>query len=386
MDRAIAHVDLDAFFASVEEVLQPALRGRPIVVGGSGSPGRDTRGVVSSASYAARVCGVRSAMPLAQARRLCPHAVFLPVRHEVYEAHSRRAMYLLQRASPFVEQVSIDEAFVDLSESSWERSIRVARELQRAMRGETGLSASVGLSTTKLVAKIASDERKPAGFTVVAPGDEAAFLAPLPITRLWGVGPKTAEKLRLLGLRTNGDLAAAPEETLRRALGPGGADLRGRAQGVDQTPLQTSRQARSISAEYTFGRDTLDGAEVEHRMRVLGEGVASALRRQRLSGGTLTLKLRYRTFETLVRSATLLVPTDEAGRIVATALQLLRRVWMGQTPIRLVGVGVHGLVSAGRLQPSLFDAPNAPDRKLAGTLDRIRDRFGCAAVRRGVGP
>lgn len=385
MWRAIVHVDLDAFFASVEEILRPELRGKPIVVGGSGAPSRDSRGVVSSASYAARAFGVRSAMPLLRAQRLCPHAVFLPVRHEVYGEHSRRVMDVLHRASPYVEQVSIDEAFLDLSNTSWERSVSDARELQRAIFRETGLTASVGLSTSKLVAKIASDEHKPNGFTVVAPGTEADFLAPLPIERLWGVGPRTAEKLHMLGLRAIGDLAAAPDETLRRILGPSGPDLRQRARGVDHSPLQLSRPARSISAEHTFPRDTLDGREIERRLRVLADAVAASLRRQQLASKTVTLKVRYRTFETLLRSTTLLVPTDQASQIFAAALQLLRRMWMGQTPIRLVGVGVHGLAPAGRIQPTLFDAPNPLDARLSGTIDRIRDRFGPDAIRRGAG-
>src|SRR5579859_862880 len=287
MPRAILHVDLDAFFASVEELLRPELRGTRIIVGGDGSPDGGARGVVSSASYPARQFGVRSAMPLATARRLCPDAVVLPVRHDLYARSSRRVMELLRQFSPVVEQVSIDEAFLDLAGGSWERAVGDARAVREAIRLTIGLSASVGLATSKLVAKIASDERKPAGMTVVPPGTEAAFLAPLPVERLWGVGPRTAGRLHEIGLRRIGDLAAAPEPTLRRAMGRLSDELRNRAQGIDPSTLVASRPTRSISAEHTFGRDTADRAAVEARLRRLADDVAASLRRQHVRGRTV---------------------------------------------------------------------------------------------------
>ncbi len=379
MTRAIVHIDLDAFYASVEELLRPELRGRPVIIGGDPT----TRGVVASASYAARSYGVRSAQPLVVARRLCPDAIFLPVRHDMYREHSRRIMSILRETSPLIEQTSIDEAFVELSGVVWERAVEEARGLQRNIVERTGLSASAGVATSKLVAKVASDEHKPAGFTVIPPGNEASFLAPLSVERLWGVGPKTAERLHALGLRSIGDVAAAPRDVLTRAFGHSGADLQQRAWGRDGSPVETKRQTRSISAEHTFARDTGDRGEVEQRLRLLADDVSSSLRRQRLSGRTVTLKLRYRTFETVTRSSTVLLPTGRQEQITSVAIQLLRQTWTGQTAVRLVGIGIQNLVKGDIVQPSLFSEPDPPDAKVASAVDRIRQRFGRAAIQRG---
>jgi DNA polymerase-4 len=382
MERVILHVDLDAFFVSVEELLRPELRGQPVVVGGDPSG----RGVVSSASYAARKFGVRSAMPVSQALRLCPQAICLPTRHDLYQHHSKLVMLALQRWSHLIEQISIDEAYLDISGVPWDRAVADAHTLQSTILNDHGLSASIGLATSKLVAKIASDEQKPRGLTVVAPGNEAAFLAPMPVERLWGVGPKTAERLHQLGLRSIGDVARAPEETLRREFGSMGADLRERAVGIDASPIVTERPMRSMSAEHTFGHDTTDKDEIEKRVRLLSDTVAAGLRRHHLLARTVVMKLRYRTFETVTRSATMLIPTNREQAIAAIALRLLQETWSGLTPIRLIGVGVHHPDASGIVQPTLFDAIELDDARVATAFDSIRDRFGPQAIWRGRRP
>jgi DNA polymerase-4 len=262
--RAIVHLDLDAFFAAVEALDNPSLAGRPVVVGGR----PEERGVVASASYPARVFGVRSAMPMSRALALCPEAIVLPARHHVYRDYSRRVMDILHEATPLVEQASIDEAYLDLTEqvSSYDEAIDLARALQQRVREEIGLSSSLGVATNKLVAKVASDQNKPGGLTVVRPGDEASFLAPLPVRVLLGVGPVTAQKLAEMGVPTVGQLAQVPEQALQARFGSHGAAMARQARGIDETPVITEYEVKSLSQERTFRRDLVGAEALEQEL------------------------------------------------------------------------------------------------------------------------
>ena len=273
--RAIVHLDLDAFFAAVEVLEDPSLAGKPVVVGGR----PEDRGVVSSASYEARQFGVRSAMPTYRALALCPHAVLRPPRHDVYRPYSRRVMAVLNAASALVEQTSIDEAYVDLTAqvTTWGDAAGIARDLQRQVRDEVGLSASLGVASNKLVAKVASDYDKPGGLTVVRPGKEAAFLAPLPVRVLWGVGPVTAARLAEIGVETVGDLAAADSTELARRFGAHGADMTSRARGVDNRQVVTGHEVKSVSQERTFRHDLVRADDVHRHLWSLSQGVAHRL-------------------------------------------------------------------------------------------------------------
>lgn len=374
--RHILHVDLDAFFASVEELLQPELRGKPLAVGGP--PGR---GVIASASYPARRYGVRSAMPTSQALRLCPSLILLPPRRGVYAHFSRRVMDLLAEYSPLLEQVSIDEAFLDLTgcELRWGDAPSIVRTIQKRILEEVGLSASLGLATSKLVAKIASDLEKPGGLVVVEPGTEATFLAPLEVERLWGVGPVTAARLRRLGIRTIGDLATYPERDLLSALGSHARELQTRALGIDHSQVLPVREAKSVSREVTFAQDVEEAEEVRATLFALSERVAEDLRRHGLEGRTITLKLRYPDFATLTRRRTLPHPTVLGQAIFRAAWDLFLDVW-DQRPLRLVGVGVTNLQPVGR-QLSFLPGPEDRWRRLAEVIDHLRERYGENALR-----
>jgi DNA polymerase IV len=376
--RTILHVDLDAFFASVEQRDHPELRGRPVIVGGGGP---DDRGVVSAASYEARKFGVHSAMPLRTAGRLCPNGVFLPVDGRRYQAASREVMAILRRFTPAVQPISIDEAFLDVTASRalFGDGEAIGRSIKAAVRDEVGLTASVGVATTKLVAKIGSDLRKPDGLVVVPPGDEAAFLAPLPISRLWGVGEKTALALRDFGVATIGDLAALPRDALERRFGKHGAALVDRAHGMDADPVATGEPAKSIGHEHTFDRDTAEREVIERTLLGMADGVAWRLRAAGLKAATITLKLRDSTFTTISRQTTLEVPADLTEPIYEAALELLGRELHGQR-IRLVGVTASNF--RDREQLALFGGDDPRRERAAAALDTIRRKYGERAVTR----
>jgi nucleotidyltransferase/DNA polymerase involved in DNA repair len=376
----ILHVDLDAFFAAVEQRDRPELRGRPVIVGGSDPT---QRGVVSAASYEARAFGVHSAMPLRTAYRLCPHGVFLPVDGRKYQAASREVMAILRRFTPQVQPISIDEAFLDVTASRalFGDGETIARAIKRTVHEEVGLTASVGVAATKLVAKIGSDLRKPDGLVVVPPGEEAAFLAPLPISRLWGVGEKTAAVLREFGVQTIGDLAALPPDALERRFGKHGAALVERAHGIDADPVATGDPAKSIGHEHTFGHDTADREVIERTLLGMADGVAWRLRAAGLKAATITLKLRDSSFATITRQVTLEVPGDLTEPIYEAALELLRRELHGQR-IRLVGVTASNF--RDREQLELFGTAEDPKRhQAAEAMDSIRRKYGERAVTRG---
>ncbi|HET7009258.1 MAG TPA: DNA polymerase IV [Anaerolineales bacterium] len=377
MSRTILHVDLDAFFCSVEEKLNPELRGKAFVVGGT----PQGRGVVASASYAARPFGVRSAMPTARALRLCPHLIVVPGRHGVYGEESERVMDILRDAAPVVEQISVDEAFLDVSDDP-RPGEQVARALREEIRKRCELPTSWGVAGSKLVAKIATEVGKPNGLIVVPRGGEAAFLAPLPVEMLWGVGPRTREQLVGLGLRTVGDLASQTPAWLSTHLGPHGIELAARARGEDDRPVEEGREARSMSNETTFARDVADPAELLRTLRALSDNVGSRLREAGLAGTTVRLKLRWPDFTTLTRQTRLPQPTDQDREIFAAAQGLFERVWKKGRAVRLIGVGVAHLGERLR-QLSLFDAAWQHDERLLAAVDAIRTRYGYDALRRG---
>jgi DNA polymerase-4 len=376
--RTILHVDLDAFFAAVEQRDRPELRGKPVIVGGGGP---NDRGVVSTASYEARVFGVHSAMPLRQAGRLCPHGIFVPVDGAKYQAVSRQVMAVLRRFTPSVEPVSIDEAFLDVTGSRrmFGDGEAIGRQIKDVVRTEVDLPISVGVATTKLVAKIASDLRKPEGLVVVEPGTEAEFLAPLAITRLWGVGAKSAAALREYGVRTIGDLAALPDDLLVRRFGKHGAAIGERARGIDADPVGDRDAAKSIGHEHTFDVDTSDRDVIERTLLAMSEGVAGRLRDSGVRASTITVKIRDTTFRTITRQRTLAAPTDLTEPIFRTALELARPEVRGLR-IRLLGVTASGLGEPDQIV--LFEADEPRSRRVVEAADEVRHRFGERAITR----
>lgn len=377
--RAIAHLDLDAFFASVEENLDPSLKGKPVIVGGG------ERGVVSTANYLARRYGVHSAMPMRTARRLCPHAVYLHGNFRAYKEYSRRLMSLLGEYSPLIEQVSLDEAFVDLTgtERLFGPVVKTARAIQRRVEEELDLSISVGLATNKLVAKVASDFEKPRGFTVVRPGDEAAFLAPLAVERLPGVGPAMLGQLRDRGVVTIGDLERVPENLMRLSFGEVGEMLARRARGEDPRPVTVREAVKSISRETTFEEDVGDSELLERTLFALTEDVCRRLRRHRLEARTVTVKIRYADFVTHTRSHTLSRPMDVDEVFFKEVLVLFRQGRKRRYRIRLLGVALTNFV-ARAWQDDLFDQELPLLRELDLRLDEIRAKYGKDAIRRGA--
>ncbi|MDQ3938362.1 MAG: DNA polymerase IV, partial [Chloroflexota bacterium] len=348
----ILHVDLDAFFAAVEQRDRPELRGKPVIVGGGGP---NDRGVVSAASYEARRFGVRSAMPLRTAAALCPAGIFVPVDGKRYAAVSRQVMAILRRFTPKLEQVSIDEAFLDASGTDrlFGTGADVARKIKAAISEEVQLTASVGVATNRLVAKIASDLRKPDGLVVVPAGEEAAFLAPLQIERLWGVGARTRQALADYGVQTIGDLAALPDDLLRRRFGSHGPELASRARGLDAAEVGGDAAAKSISQEHTFDVDTAEWDVLEGSLLALSEGVGSRLRATGMRCSTVAVKIRDSDFVTISRQRTLRDPTDLTDVIWRTAVALTRREVHGMR-VRLLGVAASGL--SDRQQLALFES------------------------------
>ncbi|MEO8208187.1 MAG: DNA polymerase IV [Chloroflexota bacterium] len=378
VDRTILHVDLDAFFAAVEQRDHPELKGKPVVVGMGGI---GDRGVVSAASYEARRFGVHSAMPIRTAKRLCPTCVFVPVNGAAYQRASREVMAILRRFTPQVEPVSIDEAFLDVTGSLalFGDGPVIGRLIKDAIQAELRLTASVGVAATKLVAKIASDLRKPDGLVVVPPGEESAFLAPLPIARLWGVGPATAGVLSDFGVVTIGDLAGLDRAALVRRLGQHGGTLVDRAHGLDADPVDDRGSAKSIGHEHTFDVDTSDPETLERTLLSMSEGVSGRLRSSGLKATTITVKVRDTAFQTVTRQTTLPEPTDMTDPIWRAALKLARAEMRGKR-IRLVGVTASGL--GLRDQLSLFEADDPKARRATEAADELRRRFGSRAITR----
>jgi DNA polymerase-4 len=377
--RVIAHLDFDAFFAAVEENLDPSLKGKPVVVGGG------ERGVVSTANYVARRYGVHSAMPVRTARRLCPHAVYLTGHYQAYKDYSRRLMAMLHGYSPLVEQMGIDEAYLDLTgtQKLFGSPVQTARLIQQRVADELNLSISVGLATNKLVAKVASDYRKPCGFTVVPPGKEAEFLAQLAVEKLPGVGPALLRQLRDRGVVTVGDLARVPPHLMKLSFGEWGELLACRARGEDPRRVTPREEVKSISREHTFEEDVGDISVLESTLVSLTEDVCRRLRHKRLEARTLTVKIRYSDFVTHTCSHTLSRSLDVDEIFFQEVLSLFRQGRKRRYHLRLLGVGLTNLVPRA-WQDDLFDQELPLLRELDLKLDTIRDKYGNDAVRRGA--
>jgi len=377
MPRTILHADLDAFYASVEVLDDPSLRGKPVIVGGD----RGTRGVVMAASYEARKFGVHSAMPIRTAAALCPTGVFLPGHPDRYRQLSIQVMRIFASFTPLVEPISLDEAFLDVTGSLavFGDGETIGRSIKERVLGEAGLVVSVGVATNKLCAKVASDLRKPDALVVVPPGGEAEFLAPLPVSRLWGVGPQSRQALADYGVTTIGQLAALPAGTLRRRFGSHGADLAARARGIDPSPVISGQAPKSIGHELTFSRDVFDRARLEATLLDLAESVASRLRNHHMAAGAVQLKLRYEGFETLTRQMPVPRQTRESEPLYAAGVALLRKTLVRDRAVRLIGLTAINLTDAQQL--TLFDAPDKADR-ITKSIDAVRERFGEKAITR----
>ncbi len=371
------HVDMDAFYASVELLERPELRGRPAIVGHASG-----RSVVSSATYEARLMGVRSAMPVAQALRLCPDAVVLEPHFDRYAHYSRRVLAILGDVTPVVEQVSIDEAFLDVS-----GAVRllgppaiIAADIRRRVHEETGLTCSVGVAGTKFMAKLASTRAKPDGMLVIPVAETLAFLHPLPISVVWGIGPATQETLHRYGLRTVGDIAATPEAVLRRWVGEApGVKLHRLANGIDERRVETGGREKSVGHEQTFPEDLTDAVVLRRELLRLSAQVASRLRSHGVAGRTVSLKLRFADFRTITRSRTLSEPTDVGRRIFEEAAVLLNAARRPGDAVRLLGVRAEQLVAEGAGAPALWD-PDEGWRDAESAMDRAAARFGSGAV------
>lgn len=378
LPRAILHVDMDAFYASVEQRDDPSLRGRPLIVGG-----HPKRGVVLAASYEVRPFGVRSAMPMSHAVRRCPHAVVVRPRFDAYVRASEGVHAVFERYTPLIEPLSLDEAFLDVtaSRSLFGDGITIARRIREEIRAEVGLPASAGVASVKFLAKMASDLAKPDGIKVVPAGEERAFLAGLPVGRLWGVGPRTEARLHAMGLRHIGDIAGRDRDSLAAVLGEHAARMHALAQGVDPREVVPDRHAKSVGAEDTFGDDlsALDALDVH--IHAQSQRVARRLRRAGLDAGAVVLKLKTDTFELFTRRAVLPAPTDDAQALFQCARALLRKAPL-PGPLRLTGVSTQDLRPHAE-QPRLFDPEAKKRERLNAAWDKIHDRFGRASLRTG---
>jgi len=365
--RRILHVDMDAFYASVEQRDDPSLRGRPVAVGGR----PEGRGVVAASSYEARKFGVRSALPMARAVRLCPELVIVRPDFAKYAAVSRQVFAIFREPTPLVEGLSLDEAYLDVTENAWGMTlgVDVARRLKERIREETGLTASAGVAPNKFLAKIASGWKKPDGLTVIAPERVESFLQKLPVDALWGVGPVTARRLRAVGIDRLVDVRTAGEEALRGAVGSSAEWLRKLANGIDDRAVETNRERKSIGCEETYSKDLVELQRVREEISTLAEHAAAALVRRSLSARTVVLKLRYATFQTITRSETRRPATRSPEEIRARALTLIEKTEAGKRPVRLLGVSLHGLEGEEAEEatdgvPSalpIFDGGPAPD-------------------------
>lgn len=374
----IAHVDMDAFFVEVERLRRPDLRGRAVLVGGAGP-----RSVVATASYEARSRGVHSGMPIGQARRLCPHAVVVPPDHSAYHAVSREIFAVLAGFSPILEEVSVDEAFLDLSGLGllFSGPAAVADRIRADVHTAVGLPCSVGVAATKLVAKMASRDAKPGGTLVVAAGTERAYLAPKPVRSLWGVGEATHARLEELGVVTIGDLAELPRSVLVRRLGSAlGGMLSDLAAGTDERTVEPVGPARSISVEETYAEDLKDSDRMERELLGQADRLSSKLRQDDLVASTVHLKVRFGDFTTVTRSHTFREPVATVLELHRSALALLRRTDAMRRPVRLLGLGVGGLISANAPRQLDFGARSWDDIERA--IEGVRDRFGHESVER----
>ncbi|MEW6646856.1 MAG: DNA polymerase IV [Pseudomonadota bacterium] len=384
MQRTILHVDMDAFFAAVEIRARPELAAQPVIVGGA----PERRGVVAAASYAARRYGIHSAMPTATALRLCPQAVLLPPRHDHYAEVSQQIRAVFERYTPQVEPLSLDEAFLDVSGSTrlFGTGEAIGRRIKQEIRSELGLVASVGVAPSKFIAKIASDIDKPDGFVVVAPEQVQAFLDPLPVGRLWGVGKVGARVFERLGITTIGQLRAYSPRLLQQHLGNAAGQLWQLAHGQDERPVVSEREAKSISQETTFPRDIDDSGVLRAWLQDLAAQVAWRLRRHGLQGRTVQIKVRLADFSTLTRAQTLAQATDITDEIRRVALTLFeQRLPRPLPPLRLLGVGVSGFAAEPGQDDLFAVAGRERQSRLDAVMDQVAERYGRGSIVRGAG-
>ncbi len=382
--RQIIHLDMDAFYPSVETLDHPELKGKSVIVGGG-----PERGVVSSASYEARRFGVHSAQPTAQARRLCPDGIFLPPRMNRYQEVSRKIFDIFRSVTPLVEPLSIDEAFLDVAGSTrlFGPPEQIARAIKEEVWKETGLTVSAGVAPSKFVAKIASDMEKPDGLTVVRPGQVTVFLDPLPVTRMWGAGKATQKALHRLNIRTFRDLRQFPVAVLEQQLGKSGMKMHELASGIDERDVIPDRDPKSMGHERTFSHDILEVEEAERALLSLANRAAHRMRTHRVSGKTVTLKVKYSDFSQITRSTTLPVFTDDGLKIYGELLTLLKSTEVGRRPVRLLGVSLSQLnLSASYEQLSLFNENGVLEKRqrLNAALDSLQEKHGEECVKPGA--
>lgn len=382
--RSIIHLDMDAFYPSVEILDNPELRGKPVIVGGSSK-----RGVVSSASYEARKFGVHSAQPIARAVNLCPDGIFLPVRMERYKEMSGRIFEIFRRYTPLVEPLSIDEAFLDVTgtERLMGDPVSVAIQIKKTVSDETGLTVSAGVAPSKFIAKIASDMDKPDGLTVVHPEKVMEFLDPLPVSKMWGAGKVTIEKLSRFNIRTFYDLRTFPVNILERTFGKNGPRMHLLAKGIDSRSVETGHEIKSIGHELTFPEDIPDIESAEKRLLFLSMKTGRRMRKNGVSGRTLTLKVKYSDFKQVTRSETFDTYTNDGRIIYNASRQLLKKTETGKRPVRLLGVSMSGLDSGGmkgQLNMFISDTGAEKAERLNRAVDSLQDRFGLKSIQPGT--
>lgn len=383
--RKILHLDLDAFFCAVEECLNPELKGKAFAVGGT----PEGRGVVTSCSYAARRFGIKSAMPMVRAIRIYPELIVVHSHSKEYSKASHQVMEILRNITPLFEQVSIDEAFLDVTDLP-EPARQIAIDLQLRISHELSLPCSIGIATNKLVAKIATNIGKtqnrgitaPMAILEVPPGEEGRFLAPLPIDEMWGIGPKTAVQIKKLGFYTIGDIARISEEKLLKILGKYGSTLAQHARGIDDRSVAEGDEVKSISSETTFYEDVADEKELINTLVNLSMQIGYRLRKKELGGFTVRIKIRWPNFQTHTRQLTLLQPTNQDSVIIASVKKLFYQIWKKGLKVRLIGVGVSQLTGQFQ-QLSLFDHKNEKEQRLLQAVDELHQKFGEKAIQRG---
>jgi DNA polymerase-4 len=383
MARCIFHIDLDAFFVSVEQVCNPELKGKPVIVGGD----PERRGVVASASYEARPFGIHAGMPSSKARRLCPQAIFIRAHFSLYKDASAKFMKILGDFSPYIEPLGFDEAYLDVTgcEEPYGAPRKLALAIKERINKELKITASVGIATCKVVAKIASDLCKPDGLLEIATGKEQTFLNPLPIAKLPGVGEKTEQSLKEMGITTIGELASLPLDTIKRRFGATGAVLHSYARGIDNREVEAPGEAKSISQELTFARDTLDRNFLEANLHNLCQEVCQDLRSQNKRAKCVAIKLRYADFKTITRQVTLKEASDVTQIIFTTAQRLLSKTLAKQgKPIRLIGIRISSLVGEGKQLPMFGSGTEKPEH-LDKAIDKIRSKYGSTAIKTGNG-
>ncbi|HBG28908.1 MAG: hypothetical protein A2Y10_16625 [Planctomycetes bacterium GWF2_41_51] len=383
-ERYILHIDMDAFYASVEQMDNPSLKGKPVIVGGT----VQQRGVVAAASYESRKFGIHSAMPTSQALKLCPNAILLPVRMGRYAELSRQIIKIFNDYTPQVEQISLDEAFLDVSGSItlFGSAEKIGQEIKTRIKNETGLTASVGIAPNKFLAKMASDLQKPNGFVIITEENKQKILDPLDVSKIWGVGKVTAKHLYDRGIRTIEQLRKTPLKILQTILGNQAEDIVLLAQGIDNRPVEANREAKSISAEETFAQDIIDKDFLLNVLFKQVEEVAARLREEKLEGKTITLKLRYKNFKTVTRSHTFENPTNVSQTLWQEAKRAFEKWYADEAgELRLLGFGISGLTRQGSGQKLLFSEPqNSKQKKIDEVFDKIKKKYGDDSVQRKI--